>query len=133
MERVVYKLQPGDTKQLTIYAADRYSRNIVAAEPGQQYHIRYQQGKRWVDLIIPATATGYKNPLADLFGQRLKGCNCFCLCATFNDDDVHAFPIGLETTFVCTMTGSLSFFANDVPRYDWNNWGHINILVTRLK
>jgi hypothetical protein len=133
MERVVHKLQLGDTKQLTVFAADRYSRNIVAAEPGQQYHIRYQQGKRWVDLIIPATAAGYKNPLADLFGQRLKGINCFCLCATFNDNDNYAFPIGLEHTFTTSLAGSLTFFANDVPGYDWNNWGSIEIIVSRLK
>lgn len=133
MELITHSLQPGETIQLDIYAADIYSRNIVAVEPGQEYNVRYIPGRRWIDLMIPATAAGYKNPLADMFGQRLKGCNCFCLCATINHNDACAFPIGLEHTFICTMTGSLSFFANDVPGYDWNNWGHINILVTRLK
>lgn len=133
MERITHTLQPGESIQIPVYARDTYSRNIITVAQQQEYTICYTHGRRWVDLIIPATATGYNNPLADLFGQRIKGVRCFCLSAAYNDSDTDAFPIGTDLTFKPQLNGTLSFFANDVPGYDWNNWGHIDIIIKRLK
>ncbi len=130
MERIVHKLQPGATIQLAVHARDRYSRNALSVQAGETYHVQYLGGQ-WIDLLIPATATGYKNPLANLVGQRVKDTNCFCLCGTYNDSEGNAFAIGAERTFTISVNGTLSFFANDVPGFDWNNWGMITIAIER--
>ncbi len=132
MERIIHTLQPGESIQISVYAHDKYSRHVISVESGQEYKVSYMKG-RWIDLMIPATAAGYKNPLANLFGQRLKGVNCFCLCGAYNNSDAGTFAIGSEHTFTAQDSGSLSFFANDVPGYDWNNWGYIDIIIKRLK
>lgn len=133
MEPIIHTLQAGDSLSVYIYARDRYSRHSLAVNAGEQYKITSAADQRWVDLFIPASPNGYGNVLANWFGQRVKGAKCFCLCAAYNYDDNGAFAIGTDHTFIASVTGTLSFFANDVPGYDWNNWGKILVTIYRIK
>lgn len=133
MGQVIHKIAIGETQQLPVYAREKYSRNCLQVQTGEQYHIWCDNGQRWIDLFIPATPAGYHNPVANLAGQRLKGAKCFCLCGAYNNEDKNAFAIGSDATVVITEDGILSFFANDVPGFDWNNWGKIMVRVSRLK
>ena len=83
-------------------------------------------------MVIPAGPQGYNNHLANLVGQRLRRTKCFCLCGIYNKNPATAFEIGTERVITCTKDGISSFFANDVPGFDWNNWGKIVMNVKRI-
>ncbi|GAA4462433.1 hypothetical protein GCM10023093_09030 [Nemorincola caseinilytica] len=131
---VVHSLNAGAQQILRIRAAERYSMQRIAVMEGQSYNIRCDAGQRWVDMVIWASPKGYPNPLARLFGMRVHDARCFCLCGAYNDADTDAFAIGTDHTIAhVPINGTLSFFANDVHGYEWNNWGSIDITVTRLQ
>ncbi|MES2704668.1 MAG: hypothetical protein V4649_18655 [Bacteroidota bacterium] len=129
----MHQLQPGEKATITVYAGAIYSPEAIAVQVGEEYHVWCDKGQRWVDMVIPASPRGYRNPLANIFGQRVKGVKCFCLCAAYNGSDSDAFGIGMNKTFVTTQDGTLSFFANDVRGYEWNNWGKIRVNVKRVR
>lgn len=125
-----HQLQPGETINIKVKANARYSDAIIVA-PGQQYSISYNNQQRWYDLFIPASPAGYPNPLAAFFGMRVKGARCMALCAAYNSTDDQAFIINNEA-ITTTTTGTLAFFANDVPGFEWNNFGSIEIKLLRI-
>lgn len=126
-----HQLEPGATMTIRVKAGQRYSES-VAVTPGEQYHIGYPAGQRWYDLFIPASPAGYANPLAAFFGMRVKGAKCMCLCATYNNTDTDAFAVANNATITAAMPGTLCFFANDVPGFEWNNLGSITVTISRI-
>jgi hypothetical protein len=130
---IVHQLNIGDTLLIRVNAGDTYSANRLEVMEGEVYRVLCNKGQWWVDMVIPASPAGYYNPIANLFGQRVKGVKCLCLCGAYNGADERAFAIGLELEFSVVQTGILSFFANDVPGYEWNNWGSIAVNIERIK
>lgn len=130
---VIHTIGIGEQLTLEIDAGDRYSMQRIAVKPSEAYLILCDAGQHWIDLIIPSSPDGYTNYLARLFGLRVKGAKCFCLCGAWNESDERAFDIGTKTAYVAVASkeGTLSFFANDVWGYEWNNWGSIEIKVKR--
>lgn len=126
-----HKLHPGETTTLRVKAKARYAATIIV-EAGQQYNISCNMAQRWYDLFIPSSPKGYANPLAAFFGMRVKGARCMTLCAAYNKSDEDAFPVKNGDTITILKFGTLSFFANDVPGFEWNNWGAISINITRI-
>ncbi len=129
---VNHRLDIGTSLKIKVYAGDKYSLETFGVKAGEQYHVHCPKGQWWVDMFIPATPNGYPNPLANLFGQRVKGTRCFCLCGAYDSTDNGALAIGSDKTFTVTQNGILSFFANDVPGFEWNNWGSIEVCVERI-
>jgi hypothetical protein len=128
----IYTMHIGDEVTLTIGAGERYSLQRIAVRQGEVYTINCHKSQRWYDLIIPASPDGYNNFIAPIFGLRVKDAKCFCLCGAWNENDQHAFTIGTEgVTAIAPAEGRLSFFANDVWGYEWNNWGSIQVKVMR--
>jgi hypothetical protein len=127
-----HRLSPDNAIVIKVRAGDRYSPEQIEVYKNETYQIWCDKGQWWFDLLIPATPNGYFNPLANLFGQRLKGTKCFCLCGAYNDADRHAFAIGKGQTIKIAHNGKLSFFANDVRGYEWNNWGSITVNIKRV-
>lgn len=129
-----HSLQIGEEVILTVRARERYSLQRIAVRKGEAYAISCDHAQRWYDLVIPSSPNGYKNFIAPLFGLRVKDAKCFCLCGAWNDDDHNAFAIGTEgVTAIPLNEGTLSFFANDVLGYEWNNWGSIQVKALRTK
>ena len=126
-----HKLNIGDQVTLTIRARQPYSDETIDVKEGEVYNVHCHEKQYWIDLFIPASPAGYYNPLANLVGQRLKGTKCFCLCGVYDRNDTTAFEIGKGRNITCQLTANISFFANDVPGFDWNNWGKITINVKR--
>ncbi len=129
---VIHKPDIGSILVIKVNSGDVHSTNQVEVIAGEVYHIWCDKGQWWVDMVIPAGPNGYYNPLANLFGQRVKGVKCFCLCGTYDNNDKRAFAIGSAAEIKITRSGQLSFFANDVPGYEWNNWGTIQVNIERL-
>ena len=117
---------------LTVKAKDKYSSETLRVEIGWKFHAWCPGRQRWVDLFIPSSPAGYNNPIANMVGQRVSGTKCFCLCGAYNKDDRTAFEIGRDKIITSDADGELSFFANDVPGFDWNNWGAIHLSIRRL-
>lgn len=130
---VIHKPEIGNILIIKVNAGDVYSENQIQAKEGEVYRIWCDTGQWWVDMVIPSGANGYYNPLANMFGQRVKGVKCFCLCGTYDNNDSAAFAIGSAAEITITQRGQLSFFANDVPGYEWNNWGSIQVNIERLR
>ena len=129
---VVHRLSPGETSLIKVKASNIYSTDQLEVVEGEVYKIWCNKGQWWVDLFIPTTPDGYLNPIANMFGQRIKGVKCMCLCGTYNNDDTDGFAIGNKLEFKIIKTALLSLFANDVPGYEWNNLGSIEVNIERI-
>ena len=128
----IHTIATGETLSISVNAGKRYSAEQLNVIEGEEYRIWCDKGQWWVDMIIPVSANGYYNTLANLFGQRLKNERCMCLCGTYDENDKQAFAIGSTHKVTASQTGKLSFFANDVPGYEWNNWGTIIVNIERI-
>ena len=130
----IHRLEAGEQKVLRISAAERYSMQRVAVKTGERYSISCNEDQRWVDLLIWASPRGYANALARMVGMPVPNARCFCLCGTYDEQDEAAFAIGTDHTIGHVQADAiLSFFANDVRGFEWNNWGSVEVRVTRLK
>ena len=116
---------------LTIQAADKYSGETLSVKKEEQYTFAVAADQKWNDWYVRASADGYFNFLASLFGQRVKGIKCFCLCGVYDQNDATAFAIGSSKTIIAGQDGTLSFFANDSRGFYFNNKGSIQLSVTR--
>lgn len=130
---MTHELNKGDTIKIRVKAGDAYSPDQLKIAVGEAYRVWCDKGQWWVDLFIPSTPMGYYNPVANMFGQRVKGVKCLCLCGAYNNSDVGAFAIGTNHEFTIEQDTTLSFFANDVPGYEWNNLGSIVVNIERVK
>lgn len=132
-QHIIYTLNKGEEVTLTVYARERYSLQRIAVKRSEAYMIRCDEDQRWYDLIIPSSPNGYRNPLAAWFGLRVYGEKCHCLCGAWNESDKRTFATSTDTALVVQPMeeGTLSFFANDVLGYEWNNWGSIQVKVMR--
>lgn len=138
----LYKLQSGDSKQITVYADATYSGEKFEVGPGEDYSIEALPDQQWVDWWIPSSPNGFRNLLAIGKPMRVRTAKCLCLCAAVGEQDEGAVAIG-EKGVVSTGDGfevsTLSFFANDVDIKRDNNWfrrnnrGSIRINVKRKK
>lgn len=118
---------------IAVKAGARYSATQIAVVPGECYKVTPLAGQRWIDLVIPSSPAGYTNPLAKWVGMRVPSARCMCLCAAFNEQDTDTIPIGSGREIRdIPVAGTMSFFANDVPGFEWNNFGTIHIAVTRI-
>ncbi len=128
----LHKLNVDEVLTIKVMANADYSTDQFTVTKGEAYKVWCGKGNWWVDMFIPAGPGGYPNPLANLFGQRVNGTRCFCLCGAYNNIDADAFAIGNLAQFTITQGSNLSFFANDVKGYEWNNWGSISVNIERI-
>ena len=132
-EPEILQLLPGETATIAVKAGARYSATLIAVAPGEGYEVTPLAGQRWVDLVIPSSPAGYTNMLAKWVGMRVPSALCMCLCAAFNEQDTNALPVGNGRHITnIPVAGTMSFFANDVPGFEWNNFGTIQIVVARI-
>ncbi len=109
----------------------------VHVEVGQGY--RFDAAGSWTDLFICCNANGYPTPWYSLLqraGQSLRRVpqeDWFTLIgAVRSPEDCRYFKVGSEKEVRVPGTGQLSFFANDVPGFYWNNVGILTVTITRL-
>lgn len=130
---VLHRLTIEEKVSIRVYARDRFSKERIVVEKGEEYNFYADPNQRWYDMGWCSSPEGYNNVLANLFGKRLNNVNCFCLCAAYNLSDTDAFAIGSTCTKPVDRSGQLSFFANDTWWAYLNNFGSIIVIVTRSK
>lgn len=128
---MTHTLQTGETVKVTIEAADKYSSEKLAVLKCQHYTFGVASDEKWKDWFVSCGADGYFNFLATIFGQRVKGTKCFCLCDVYDQNDNTAFEIGSAKTKSVDQDGMMNFFANDSPGFYGNNNGSILLSITR--
>jgi hypothetical protein len=126
-----------DHRLFRVRAHEPLNRTELVVSPGEVYSIQPRRGC-WVDWFIPCGPAGYHTPWTDRFKSKLRNPHApfFALMVTVGDDDSgsqavvtpeHPHLARLEPS----KQGKLTFFANDITGWYWNNWGAIEVQVTR--
>ena len=137
------QLEVGEKITVDIVARRYWNDTGLYVTVGQSY--QFTARGTWIVFYIPCAADGYPTPGWLLQGppgrltrmvQRLRRVpegNWFVLVGAVR-------AAGQYQNFVCgssreahmPASGQLEFFANDVPGFYWNNFGSIQLEITRL-
>ncbi len=130
-----YTIDVGEHKILQISSRVKYSLGQLEVQIGEYYSFQVDMnGPRWWDMVIPTRGEGWDIFLSPNKGRRLPSERLLYLCGCINENDSLAFGIGNHfENWKVEQAGELSFFANDYPAMYFNNWGAINLTVTRIK
>ena len=138
-------MEIGTSITIPIKAHKEWNNTQIRLVAGEEYHLK--ASGQWTDLYIVCDADGWPsgllNLLFGLFGLNLlleasKGFRrapeerMFALIGSI-DQQAPYFGIGVEAKIAPKATGTLYCFANDVPFFYWNNWGQIQLTITRTR
>jgi len=125
--------------QITVRARKHWTSDPLMLEGGE-YEFRAEGC--WDDMGIPSGPGGYDtpwwSPLQRLMGKlgwrRVPAAKWFALCGAVRRSGTpdHKFVIGTESRHELPA-GHLYCFANDVLFFYWNNFGHVNLTVRRVR
>lgn len=137
------QLEVGDKITVDIVARRYWNDTGLYVTAGQRYQL-IARGT-WIDFYIPCAADGYPTsgwllhgPLGRFtrMAQRLRRVpegNWFVLVgAVRTAGQYQNFVCGSSREAHMPASGQLEFFANDVPGFYWNNFGSIQLEITRL-
>jgi hypothetical protein len=88
---------------------------------------------RWKDANIETDAAGYES--ANIFQRlterwrRMPGARWFALIGAIDQRPETQFLIGKGCLYEATVNGRLTCFANDLPRFYFNNSGSVLLTV----
>ncbi|MEZ9233036.1 DUF2235 domain-containing protein [Vibrio amylolyticus] len=133
----------GESKTITVFAAEKYNRTGVFLEAGKTYRFTSQDSETWYDAAIACSVSGWDRSGVTLgFKEiaiatmepfrRVPDANWFELCASIGSDDRETFRIGLNTSYTPSTSGELCPFANDLERFYGNNRGLVQCTVERV-
>ncbi len=130
------KLNLGDeTSAIAIKAWERWNDTKIDVEAGERYELTARG--RWVDFYIPSSPDGFSNPLSSIlpFERFLRhpASKFFALIGCLDRRPEQQFVIGRGASFEPEARGRLFCFANDVPGFYWNNWGHVDLIIKRVR
>ncbi len=125
----------GETARTTVKASEHWNHTGIVLTAGEKYE--FAASGRWVDWYIPH---GPEGDPSDSFYMRLleprrrvKAENWFALIGAVNADVGTAFVIGVGGVHQLQTSGELTCFANDVEGFYWNNYGEVQLNVTRME
>ncbi|MFT5914625.1 MAG: hypothetical protein ACI81T_001115 [Bacteroidia bacterium] len=124
-------LPVGQSITISVESSDYWNASGITVNSGEQYKIT--AAGTWTDWYIDTDANGYSNWYLKLFTllKRSKYENWFKLIATTNRNQ--QYPIGSSSTITIGQSGDLDFFANDANGFYWNNYGSIDVTITRIR
>lgn len=116
---------------INVYANKFWNESDFEVKQGEEY--RFSATGFWTDLFKKTDASGYSNWYMNLYNslKRSKDHNCFALIGCLNKSN--DFLIGTNNQLLFQKGGKLSFYANDVKWFYWNNFGRIVLQITRIK
>ena len=128
-----HELRVMESRTYLIQARLEWNDTGVEVLPGQRYQLNATG--RWLDASISAGPSGY---ISDrwLFrlAERLRRCpheNWFALVGVVGHDYKSAFVVGERAQVSIRSSGTLSFFANDLPLFYGNNSGALSLVIMR--
>jgi hypothetical protein len=125
-------LEQGKPNSVNIHAKKFWNHTVIGLKVGQQYLLK-AEGK-WIDWYIETDANGYSRWYLrpyEIF-RRMRRENWFALIGTIGESLNNAFLIGMgPTDYMPPISGELVCFANDMPGFYWNNYGSVQLTVTR--
>jgi len=126
-------LAVGQSVDVRVRARATWTNTGIQLVAGQEY--RFAARGRWWDAVVRRDADGYSSSLLR-FAERWRRApqeNWFALIGAIDEDEAHLCLIGTARTLVAPTSGVLTCFANDVRFMSWNNWGRIDLTVTRVE
>jgi hypothetical protein len=134
------KLSVGDSAVVQVWARPHVNHTRIAVMEGTGYHFLVPGGQTWTDWFIRCGANGYPHSALSFIQERFQSTkplpdkNWFALVGAVDSPQRKPFLIGTGT-LVCPMpaTGELILFANDARCFYWNNFGRIQVIVTRIR
>ncbi|ANP76767.1 hypothetical protein A134_10265 [Vibrio crassostreae 9CS106] len=137
-------LSLGESKILTVFAAEKINRTGVFLEVGKRYRFETNTAELWYDASIACSAAGWDR-LGVTLGlkevaiatmepfRRVSNAKWFELCASIGSEDRETFRIGLNENYSPLTSGELCPFANDLECFYGNNKGAIHCTITRIE
>ena len=142
VERGPIKLTVGESALVEVWSRLPANETRIAVAPGMEFRFLVPPGQVWTDFYVTKGASGYRRgPLAfiqERFASTkpLPDENWFCLVGAFNQPECFPFAIRTDNENPATITvhhfGQLVLFANDARSFYWNNFGRIQVVITRL-
>ena len=129
------ELVVGGSATETIVAGSFWNDTGIPLVSGQEY--RFNAVGQWIDFYIQCDADGFRSP-NPLFWpleplRRMPHEPWFALIGAIDRKPETQFRIGKERTMIAPATGMLTCFANDVRHFYWNNFGWVELTVTRSR
>jgi hypothetical protein len=133
------ELSVGDSAVVEIWARPRANHTGILVKKGSKYSFVVPPGQIWTDWFVRTNAEGYPHgPLSFIqeafrSTKPLPNKNWFLLIGAIDRPERAPFSIG-GTRVVRRMTcsGELVLFANDAKAFYWNNFGRIQVIITRV-
>jgi len=132
-------LSVGDSAVVEVWAKTQANRTKIAVKQGSKYRFVVPSGQVWTDWFIRSDANGYPHgPLPFLqeafqATKPLPDKNWFLLVGAIDRPRNATFAIGGKPIEVLmNSSGELILFANDSKWFYWNNFGRIQVIVTRV-
>lgn len=124
------KLNIGESIPVKVIARKRWNDSDLEVAAGETYE--FTATGEWRDLSIKRDAGGYIKNYMKIFEKwrRSPKDKWFALMGSINHD--YDFLIGTGTKQTMNYHGSLSFYANDVKGFYWNNFGEVEVVVKRI-
>jgi hypothetical protein len=132
-------LEPGESHVAHIRASRPINDTRVQVAPGQQYQLTVVGSHGWRDgWIFPVTpdgrSSGFYRSYLSFFSRwkRAPDLPWFALAGSIGANG-EPFLIGIQTTIDPAHRGPICCFANDVPRFYWNNAGMLTLHILRTR
>ncbi|PWU08416.1 MAG: hypothetical protein C5B47_04705 [Verrucomicrobia bacterium] len=134
-----FRVQESTT--VLVPACSKWVPTGIIVRQGECYSVESLPPDRWYDLIVAASATGYRSKtcIQRHFEprRRVPSAPWFALCGSVTTSG-RPFALNVLSTenskeMNCTSdNGQLGVFANDIPDAYWNNWGSLRVRITRI-
>jgi hypothetical protein len=138
-DRATVYLSVGDSAVVEVWAKSQANHTKIAVKQGSKYRFVVPSGQVWTDWFIRSDANGYPHgPLPFLqeafqATKPLPDKNWFLLVGAIDRPENATFAIGGKPIEVLmNSSGGLILFANDSKWFYWNNFGRIQVIVTRV-
>lgn len=124
------RLSPNDTEVIKVSSRRSWNETEVEVFPDEEYE--FMAVGHWSDMFVHSDAEGHNNAFMRLFGwlKRAPSNKWFALMGSINKQ--FDFLVGGSKKLKFDKSGKLSFYANYVPGFYWNNSRSISLFITRV-
>lgn len=147
-KRISYLLRPGDSKEIMVYANQKYSRSGVLLQKGGEYYFHVSGNQTWNDGGIDCGPSGWDRSgmnlgLKEVFirlkedERRFPDAKWFAVIGAIGKTDEKLFQIleyqDVSHPYKALSGGEMYAFANDLDRFYFNNMGFIKLTIHRIR